>query len=322
MGSDVSAGRYGRPEDASTPCGGILADPVSFPATMSASRAPATSVLQRLREARPLAAVELRPPRTGLSSSESMEVWIDMYHSIQRLARRDTIMFLTDNAVGLSEEENLSHLTANLAGDVEPSRIIPFLTSKHSLDYCLMHAARTASHGFEALTVLGGDHTAGPPRCVPHARELRQLIRRRVPKLDLGGWANPHRPAAEQVDFLLDEGFQAEFYLTQVVSHHSIRAVEQFLAEARRRGVPYPGVFGVFLYRSANPATLARLAEFFPVPTAELTREFEAGMTPEEICAKTVRALREAGADKVYLSNLGFQGVEMRYRRIMNLLVG
>jgi hypothetical protein len=198
-----------------------------------------------------------------------MEVWIDMYHSIQRLARRDTIIFLTDNAVG---------------------------------------------------TVLGGDHTAGAPRCVPHARELRQLIRRRVPSLDLGGWANPHRPPAEQVDFLLDDGFGAEFYLTQVVSHHSIRAVERFLEEVRRRGVTYPGVFGVFLYRSAKPATLARLSDFFPVPAAELTREFEAGLTPEEICAKTVRALRDVGADKVYLSNLGFDQVEMQYRRIMELL--
>ena len=279
--------------------------------------AAARSVLQRLREDRPLATVELRPPRTGLSSADTMELWIDMYHSIQRLTRHDTILFLTDNAVGLSEEENLGHLTANLAGDVDPSRIVPFLTSKHSIEYCLMHASRAASHGFEALTVLGGDHTAGPPRCVPHARELRAMIRKRVPRLDLGGWANPHRPAAEQVDYLLDDRFEAEFYLTQVVSHHSIRAVEQFLREGRRRGVQQPGVFGVFLYRSANPATLARLAEFFPVPAAELTREFEAGLTPEEICAKTVRALREVGADKVYLSNLGFEQVEPRYRRIV-----
>jgi hypothetical protein len=249
-----------------------------------------------------------------------MEVWIDMYHSMQRLARRDTVIFLTDNAVGLSEEENLAHLTANLASDVDPRRIVPFLTSKHSIEYCLMHASRAASRGFEAITVLGGDHTAGPPRCVPHARELRSLIRRRVPALDLGGWANPHRPAEEQVGFLLDSRFEGDFYLTQIVSHHSIRMVERFLAEARRRDVPYPGVFGVFLYRSANPATLAKLADFFPVPAAELTREFEAGLRPEEICAKSVRMLREVGADKVYLSNLGFQEVELRYRRILELL--
>jgi hypothetical protein len=286
----------------------------------SASRTGTSSVLRRLREERPLAAVELRPPRIGLSSTESMEAWIDMYHSIQRLARRDTLMFLTDNAVGLSEEENLAHLTANLAGDVNPRQIVPFLTSKHSIEYCLMHASRAASHGFEALTVLGGDQVAGPPRCVPHARELRALIRQRVPSLDLGGWANPHRSAEEQVSFLLDERFEADFYLTQIVSHHSIRSVERFLTEARRRGATLPGVFGVFLYRSANPATLAKLSEYFPVPAVELTREFDAGLTPEEICGKSIRMLREVGADKVYLSNLGFQQVDTRYRRIIELL--
>src|SRR6185503_19052538 len=152
-----------------------------------------SSVLQRLRQDRPLAAVELRPPRTGLSAADSMELWIDMYHSIHRLARHDTIIFLTDNAVGLSEEENLGHLTANLAGDVDPSRIVPFLTSKHSIEYCLMHASRAASNGFEALTVLGGDHTVGPPRCVPHARELRTLTRRRA------GGLHPGRPVRGRV---------------------------------------------------------------------------------------------------------------------------
>jgi len=293
---------------------------LTFLSSMPTVSRPASTVLQRLRQERPLVAVELRPPRTGLSSAESMELWIDMYHSIQRLARHDTMIFLTDNAVGLSEEENLAHLTANLAGDVDPRLIVPFLTSKHSIEYCQMHASRAASHGFEALTVLGGDHTAGPPRCVPHARELRSLIRQRVPGLDLGGWANPHRPAEEQVSFLLDRQFQAEFYLTQIVSHHSIRAVERFVTEAQRRGVPYPGVFGVFLYRSASPATLTKLADFFPVPAAELTREFASGMSPEEICARSVRMLREVGVEKVYLSNLGVQQVEARYRKIIALV--
>ena len=138
--------------------------------------------------------------------------------------------------------------------------------------------------------------------------------------MDLGGWASPHRPIEEQVSYILDERFEAEFYLTQVVSHHSIRAVERFLAEARRRGVTQPGVFGVFLYRSASPTTLSRLDDFFPVPAAELTREFESGMSPEEICAKSVRMLREVGADKVYLSNLGFQQVESHYRKVIALL--
>ena len=139
----------------------------SFPPCPIRTPAPASSVLQRLQERPPPRDGELRPPRTGLSSADTMELWIDMYHSIQRLARHDTIIFLTDNAVGLSEEENLAHLTANLAGDVDPSRIVPFLTSKHSIEYCLMHASRAASHGFEALTVLGGDHTVVPPAACP-----------------------------------------------------------------------------------------------------------------------------------------------------------
>ena len=40
------------------------------------------------------------------------------------------------------------------------------------------------------------------------------------PDLLLGGWANPHAEPARQVDYLLDARVTAEFYLTQVVSHH------------------------------------------------------------------------------------------------------
>src|SRR6185503_8789001 len=113
--------------------------------------------------------------------------------------------------------------------------------------------------------------------------------------------ANPHRPAAEQVGFLASENFRAEFFLTQVVSHHSASHVEALLQEMRRREVDVPGVFGVFLYRSANAKTLAELGDFFPVPAAELTREFDSGASPEEICARSIRSLRDAGANKVFV---------------------
>jgi hypothetical protein len=43
-------------------------------------------------------------------------------------------------------------------------------------------------------------------------------------------------------------------------------------------------------------------------------------MSPEEICAKSVRMLREIGVEKVYLSNLGVQQVEARYRKIIALV--
>lgn len=278
------------------------------------------TLLDRLRADRPLLAVELRPPRAGLSHAQSMDLWIDMYHVVRRLASQDTVIFVTDNAVGESEEENLNHLTANLAGEVDPAKVVPFLTCKHTLEYCLMYAARAASHDFQAVTVLGGDRSVGPPRCVRNAFQLRQMIRQRIPSLQLGGWANPHRDPSEQVGFLLRSEFTADFYLTQIVSHHHLRQVEAFLDEASRREVAYPAVFGVFLYRSANPRTLERLGRFFPVPAEGITRDFEAGMTAEEICARTIRGLRDLGVRHVYVSNLGVQDATERYRHLREVL--
>ena len=278
------------------------------------------TLIDRLRESRPLVAAELRPPRSDISRAASIDTWIDMYHSIRKLARSDTVVFLTDNAVGQAEEENLQHLTTNLADEVDPSLVVPFLTCKHTLDYCLMYAARAASHGIEALAVLGGDRSVGPPRCLPHAYELRNAVKWRIPSLTLGGWANPHRNATEQVDFLRREDCAAEFYLTQIVSHHSIESVERFLAEIQRQNLSMPGLFGVFYYRSANARTLQRLGEFFPVPAVEIEREFQAGRSAEQICARSIRALQQIGAKNVYVSNLGFRKVDQRYRRIVAAL--
>jgi len=277
-------------------------------------------LLDRLQASRPLVATELRPPRSGGSPGASMDSWIDMYHSIRKLGRRDTVVFLTDNAVGQAEEENLQHLTANLAGEVDPAKVVPFLTCKHSLEYCMLYATRAASHGIEALTVLGGDRSVGPPRCLPHACQLRRAVRDRVPALTLGGWANPHRDASEQVDFLLREDNTAEFFLTQIVSHHSLASVERFVREAERRGVAQPGVFGVFYYRSANSRTLRHLGEFFPVPASEITREFDSGSTAADICARSIRELYQVGARNFYVSNLGFRRVDQRYGGILAAL--
>lgn len=279
-----------------------------------------SSFLERLRRDEPLVAAELRPPRTDLSYSESIDSWIDLHHALRGLSRRDSAVFLTDNAVGAREEENLRHLTTNVAGRLELARAVPFLTCKHSLEACLLYADRAASHGIDALTVVGGDRSVGPARCVEHAYMLRKKIRRRAPSLTLGGWANPHRDPERQVGYLLQDDFAAEYYLTQVVSHHDIGVADSFLREARRRGVPHPAVFGVFYYRSANSQTLETLSRFFPVPTAEVTREFEAGASPAEVCARSIRALHEIGADKVYISNLGFRRAESRYRGVMKAL--
>jgi hypothetical protein len=248
-----------------------------------------------------------------------MDAWIDTYHAVRSLTRRDTPVFLTDSAVGLKEEDNLRHLVINLGSDVPRSAVIPFLTCKHPLDYCLAYADRAHQHGFEALVVLGGDQNVGPPRCVEHAWQLRDQIRRRVPDLTLGGWANPHGDCASQVGHLLDEHANAEFYLTQIVSHHSQAGVERFLSEGARRGLAAPGLFGLFYYRSANARTLSILSGFLPVPVEELKREFAGGATPEEVCARSLRTLTAVGARHFYISNLPLGRADLTLRRILAL---
>jgi 5,10-methylenetetrahydrofolate reductase len=262
------------------------------------------SFLARLRSADPLISVELRPPRAELESDEGMDAWIDTYHAVRSLARQNIAVFITDSAVGAQEENNLRHLVANLGAPVASAHVVPFLTCKHSLDFCLGYADQAAHHGFQSLVVLGGDKHLGRPRCVEHAWQLRQHIRARHPELELGGWANPSANATQQVDFLLEDDANADFYLTQIVSHHSARQVAEFLNEARRRNLMQPGVFGVFYYRSANAGTLAALSEFLPVPVAELRAEFETGATPVEVCARTIRMLLDSGVKHFYISNL------------------
>lgn len=249
-------------------------------------------------------AAELRPPRAELATAEGMDAWIDTYHAVQRLTRQGTFVFLTDSAVGEPEEDNLRHLVTNLGRDVPRDRIVPFLTSKHSLEHCVSYAERARQSGFPALVVLGGDKSVGVPRVVEHAWQLRQYLRRRDASLTLGGWANPHADLDRQADFLSAANFNAEFYLTQIVSHHHADRVARFVSVARKRGIELPGVFGVFYYRSANPRTLAILKGFLPVPAEGLTAEFEAGATPEEVCARTIRTLIDVGARHFYISNL------------------
>ena len=45
-------------------------------------------------------------------------------------------------------------------------------------------------------------------------------------------------------------------------------------------------------------------ARFLPVPIESLTREFEQGTSAEDVCARSIRALLDAGARHFYISNL------------------
>jgi hypothetical protein len=265
---------------------------------------------------------ELRPPRAELDAAAGRDAWIDTYHAVRGLVRGGTFVFLTDSAVGAREEHNLRHLVINLGTDVPRDHVVPFLTTKHSLEFCLSYAERAWHDGFRSLVVLGGDRTVGPPRCLAHAWELRRAIAGHVPDLSLGGWANPHADAATQIGYLTDGTFHGDYFLTQVVSHHDLPAVERFQNErARRRDVP-PGVFGVFYYRSANPRTLATLRQFLPVPVEALAEEFAAGASPEEICARTIRALRATGISQIYVSNLPVHSARGTLERVAALADG
>ena len=261
-------------------------------------------LISALRCGAPVFGAELRPPRAELAAREGMDAWIDTYHAVRGLTKQGTFVFLTDNAVGAREEDNLRHLVTNLGRDVPRDRIVPFLTSKHSREYCLSYPERAQQSGFPALVVLGGDKALGTPRCVEHAWQLRQMLRERDHTVALGGWANPHGDAERQVDFLAAPDFHAEFYLTQVVSHHDVERLARFIRTTERRGLALPGVFGVFFYRSANVRTLGALNSFLPVPFEGLTRDFGSGASAEEVCARTIRAAMDVGAKHFYISNL------------------
>jgi 5,10-methylenetetrahydrofolate reductase len=263
--------------------------------------------------------VELRPPRAELDAAAGRDAWIDTHHAVRGFVRDGTFVFLTDSAVGAREEHNLRHLVINLGTDVPRDYVVPFLTTKHTLDFCLSYAERAWNEGFRSLVVLGGDRSVGAPRCVGHAWELRKLIREHVPELSLGGWANPHADAISQVGYM-DGDFHGEYFLTQVVSHHDMAKVERFLTEYARQGVSLPGVFGVFYYRSANLKTLSTLRQFLPVPADALIREFDEGASPELVCARTIRALRSAGVRHIYVSNLPIARARATLERILSLV--
>jgi len=279
-------------------------------------------LLTALRGEETVVAAELRPPRAELDAAGGMNAWIDTYHAVRGLSRQGTFVFITDSAVGSREEDNLRHLVTNLGDDAPRDRVVPFLTCKHPLEHCLSYAERAEQHGFHSLVVLGGDKQIGPPRCVEHAWQLRQAVRARQPALVLGGWANPHADAARQVDFLLDRDANAEFFLTQIVSHHDRRAVGRFLDEADRRRVAIPGLFGVFYYRSANPRTLEALGRFLPVPVAALAAEFGAGADAVDVCARTIRELVAIGARHFYVSNLPATRARATLQRVLERALG
>jgi hypothetical protein len=261
------------------------------------------SLLDALTSEKRLINVEMCPPRMDLPMEESVEAWIDSNHLMRKITALRRYVFMTDGAIGRREEPNLRHVTINLGADADRSRIVPILTTKHSLEYCLEFAERSYGLGFTSMVVLGGDKSDGVPRCVEHAYELRHLIRERVPGMTLGGWASPHG-GRRQVEYILDPNYSSDFFLAQIASHYQTDALDVFLDSLAQMKVRMPAIFGVFYYRSANAKTCSMLSQFFPVPFESLKQDFDRGISPKEICARSICALLQRGVKHVYISNL------------------
>lgn len=250
-----------------------------------------------------------------LPLEESVDAWIDSNRLMRKITSLGRFVFMTDGAIGRREEPNLRHVTINLGSAADRSHIVPILTTKHPLNYCLDFAQRSYTLGFTSLVVLGGDKSDDAPRCVEHAYELRRLIKQSVPGITLGGWASPHG-GRRQVEFMLHPEYSADFYLAQIVSHYQTTAIDEFVCETQRLGVKIPGIFGVFYYRTASPKTFDMLSKFLPVPVEDLKRDFAAQVHPEEICARSVHALLQRGVRNIYVSNLPMPTAAQTFGRI------
>lgn len=274
------------------------------------------SLLKELNNSeRPFLNVEWCPPRMDMSLQQSLDAWIESNQFIRKVTSLNRLVFMTDGSTGRREEQNLRHIIVNLGSAADHSKIVPILTAKHSLEYCLEFAEKAYELGFRSIVVLGGDRFDDLPRCVEHAYELRKMIRERIPDLTLGGWANPHG-GLRQVEYILHKDYCADFYLSQVISHYDQKSLDEFIDACTLRGVKLPSVFGVFYYRSSNMKTLNSLARFLPVPIKELTADFSLGRRPEDICADSINALLRRGIRNVYLSNLPTVGVGRLLERI------
>ncbi len=212
---------------------------------------------------------------------------------------------VTDSAVGAQEENNLRHLVTNLGPDVPRQSVVPFLTTKHSIDFCLGYADQVVQHGFPGARRARRRQTRGP-RARGRARVAAAPAhsRRAIPSCRSA--AGPTRPATRPVRW--PSWARASSPPTST-SRRSCRIIASatstgFLREADRQGVTAPGMFGVFYYRSAKTSTLQTLSQFLPVPVDELSAEFAAGATPVDVCARSIRELMALGVRHFYVSNL------------------
>ena len=266
------------------------------------------SLLRSASDARPCVTVELRPPRAELESAEGIDAWIDTYHAIRSLARQHIARHdHRQRRRRAGREQPAASRRQSRRAEWRSAHVVPFLTCKHSLEFCLGYADQATHHGFSSLVVLGGDKHARPAALRrPRVAAARSRFARGIPQLELGGWANPNaRPRSSRSTSCSIAEANADFYLTQIVSHHQARA----RSRVSRRGAPprrhdAGGLRRVLLSQrqpadaggaAAVPAGAGRGADAPSSPPAR---------RPIDVCARTIRTLLDLGARHFYISNL------------------
>src|SRR5437764_14896478 len=99
------------------------------------------SLLKALRDPKPFFLnVEMCPPRMDLPLEQSVEAWIESNQLMRKITSLGRFVFMTDGAIGRREEPNLRHVIINLGAESDRARIVPILTTKHTLHYCVAFA--------------------------------------------------------------------------------------------------------------------------------------------------------------------------------------
>ena len=163
----------------------------------------------------PLVAVELRPPRAGLDAAAGIDAWIDLNHALRRLTGEGRFVFLTDDAVGVGEEESLGHLDANLDPERSGYKSAHFLPARNPHELLLKLKVDRAVLGGTHLTDDDRNVTGNMFRYYAFNPAARHSVNPRTPALlvEMGYISNP----ADR-RFLLDSLAPAQLVAAGIIS--------------------------------------------------------------------------------------------------------
>ena len=212
-------------------------------------------LLAALRSGASVFAAELRPPRAELAHAEGMDAWIDTYHAVRRLTRQGTFVFLTDSAVGArggrqpaAPGHESRAATCRASGSCRSSP-----RSIRSSTACRTPSARTRAAFRRSWCSAATSRSARRDRSSTRGSCARCCASATARSRSAAGRIRMAIPSGRST-FSPTPDFHAEFYLTQIVSHHTSRRSRGSCETADGAASTLPGLFGVFYYRSANRA--------------------------------------------------------------------